>query len=1153
VASGGANRRCSFDPIPCEQIHDVTQPSKAGSTYLGLGQAGVVALLGGGTALAAYAALAPSLLADIVFVAVSLASAAAVFVGMRRGRPIVRRAWFAIGLAVSLLAVGNLLSAIARPVPALAPIADVLYLAAYFPLFIAAYTFGRGVHRADGTTFLDSGIIGIASIPLVWELLVEPRVPAATPSADTSMALAMPVIAVVLVSLAAPVLYVRASRSPSALLLVAGLAMMGVGDSMFALSTFGDAPGSPLVNLAWLASYLLLGVSALVPSARQLGATREPNPGRRDFGRLAVLAAALLVLPILTIHETLNSANGELMVYAALALAGSGLLILRIERTLAQLASVDQRFRAFMRNDRFIAVIKDRDGRYIYRNRSAGPVQQRESDWYGRTDAELFSPEVAAALVAADAEVRRDRSRLVGTQEQDGRVFHTERFALAGRGGDVGMLAVDITERVRAEESVRFQARLLDAVRDLVIVINPEQRITYWNRAAEEILGYRADEMLGETMDRFIAPGTDDALAAAWARIASGEADAFEWRARRRDGSTVWLDVKVAPLTGADGAPNGFLGVAKDVTTRKEAELQLARLGAAIDHATDAVVVTDEAGTIAYVNPAFEELTGFSTAETVGRAPSAIPGGESFARALAKARSDNRGWRGDVVTWRRDGSDLISETSISPIAVADGPVQGHVTIWHDVTRERTAGRIADRQARERALIAETLGALRTGVEPEETARAVCEQLVKLPEVAVTTLLTFARDGIATVLTQAQRDGGGTSRVAIPAARSAYLHERAIAGPWVEHWTPEPTHPYAQQFEDLGIMAHAYAPIVVDGEPIGLLITGSDSLDAIERMAERLPALVEFAAITATLLGGAVADRRAIEELEDQMHAVIDDGAFYPLFQPIVELSTGAVRGYEALTRFSDGTPPDVRFEQAARLGVGLALETASLEAIFQAAEHLPDGPWLNVNVSPELVLAGALDDILPGGRREVVLEVTEHQAISDYASFRAAVEPFRNRVKIAVDDAGAGFASLRHIVELAPSMVKLDRSLIAGIDRDAAREAVVAGMVRFAQAAGLALLAEGIETREELATLRHLGVQLGQGFLLGRPSTVSQATFEALTFDAAASVAARQRAGRPGLPAGRDDSTLAGPPPLRLVELGQAGTKDRARARTIVN
>jgi EAL domain-containing protein (putative c-di-GMP-specific phosphodiesterase class I) len=152
-----------------------------------------------------------------------------------------------------------------------------------------------------------------------------------------------------------------------------------------------------------------------------------------------------------------------------------------------------------------------------------------------------------------------------------------------------------------------------------------------------------------------------------------------------------------------------------------------------------------------------------------------------------------------------------------------------------------------------------------------------------------------------------------------------------------------------------------------------------------------------------------------------------------------------------------------------------------------AAAELPPDAWLNVNVSPEIVLSGRMDALIPAGSRDVVLEVTEHQAITDYAGFREAVDPIRDRVRIAIDDAGAGFASLRHIVELAPSMVKLDRSLVAGIGEDSARQAVVSGMVQFARSAGLSLIAEGIESDAELIVLRALGVGLGQGYLLGEP------------------------------------------------------------------
>ena len=116
-----------------------------------------------------------------------------------------------------------------------------------------------------------------------------------------------------------------------------------------------------------------------------------------------------------------------------------------------------------------------------------------------------------------------------------------------------------------------------------------------------------------------------------------------------------------------------------------------------------------------------------------------------------------------------------------------------------------------------------------------------------------------------------------------------------------------------------------------------------------------------------------------------------------------------------------------------------------------------------------------------------MLEITEHVAIDDYERLRSAIAVLGPRVRLAVDDAGAGYASLRHILELAPSIVKLDIGLVRGIDSDPARQALIAGVGHFAAKRGIRLVAEGIETTEELATLRSLGVGYGQGYLLGRP------------------------------------------------------------------
>jgi EAL domain-containing protein (putative c-di-GMP-specific phosphodiesterase class I) len=154
---------------------------------------------------------------------------------------------------------------------------------------------------------------------------------------------------------------------------------------------------------------------------------------------------------------------------------------------------------------------------------------------------------------------------------------------------------------------------------------------------------------------------------------------------------------------------------------------------------------------------------------------------------------------------------------------------------------------------------------------------------------------------------------------------------------------------------------------------------------------------------------------------------------------------------------------------------------------------LPEPAWLNINVSPELVLAGEpLAPILAGSARPVVLELTEHVAITDYPALRAALERLGPNVRLAVDDAGAGFASLRHILELRPDYVKLDRAIVKGVDRDPARQALVAGLVYFAARTGAILVAEGVETEAEVHQVRELGVPLAQGYRLGRPGLATR-------------------------------------------------------------
>jgi EAL domain-containing protein (putative c-di-GMP-specific phosphodiesterase class I) len=171
--------------------------------------------------------------------------------------------------------------------------------------------------------------------------------------------------------------------------------------------------------------------------------------------------------------------------------------------------------------------------------------------------------------------------------------------------------------------------------------------------------------------------------------------------------------------------------------------------------------------------------------------------------------------------------------------------------------------------------------------------------------------------------------------------------------------------------------------------------------------------------------------------------------------------------------------------------MGIDLEIATLEVAVRESRHLPPAAWLSLNVSPALLaLRCGIERLLADTARQIVLEVTEHEPIADYASLRQAMLDLGPRVRLAVDDAGAGVANFNHLVELRPSFVKIDASLVRGVDADPSRQAVVVGLIHFAAKSGCEILAEGIETEAERAMVTALGVTLGQGYLLGRPADV---------------------------------------------------------------
>src|SRR5207302_10199710 len=206
-----------------------------------------------------------------------------------------------------------------------------------------------------------------------------------------------------------------------------------------------------------------------------------------------------------------------------------------------------------------------------------------------------------------------------------------------------------------------------------------------------------------------------------------------------------------------------------------------------------------------------------------------------------------------------------------------------------------------------------------------------------------------------------------------------------------------------------------------------------------------------------------------------IESCIRDRAFRLAYQPILHLETGSVAGVEALCRFTDGAPTERRFQQCESLGLAADLDLAIITAAMKDLPRLPDG-YVSINLSPSTLLDPRLGDLLLAASvpaERIVVEVTEHARVPDYEKAEKLLAALRNNgIRLAVDDAGAGYATFRHILSLHPDIIKMDRSITQDIDSDTARRALATALVVFASEIGATIIAEGVETHGEVVALR---------------------------------------------------------------------------------
>lgn len=288
-----------------------------------------------------------------------------------------------------------------------------------------------------------------------------------------------------------------------------------------------------------------------------------------------------------------------------------------------------------------------------------------------------------------------------------------------------------------------------------------------------------------------------------------------------------------------------------------------------------------------------------------------------------------------------------------------------------------------------------------------------------------------------------------------------------------------------------IRSYVSVPVVLsDGTMYGTFCAAGLTSD--KELTARDKALMDVLAQAASIIiEPGVRERAEHAEVRGRLDPLMESGGPVVLLQPIVELGDGTRVGAEALSRFPRewGRTPDVCFAEAHRVGVGDRLELLALE---RAADHLDEvSGYVAMNISPTTLLtpaAAQLFERLPVER--ILLELSEHDPVEDYGLLTETLAPMRARgLRLAIDDVGAGFSSLRHIVLTEPDVIKLDRTIVDGVAADAILTTLVRSLVDFGHGCRARVVAEGVETASDAEALRDLGVDYGQGWFFGRPGS----------------------------------------------------------------
>ncbi|MEJ7871980.1 MAG: EAL domain-containing protein [Rubrobacteraceae bacterium] len=683
----------------------------------------------------------------------------------------------------------------------------------------------------------------------------------------------------------------------------------------------------------------------------------------------------------------------------------------------------------------------------------------------------------------------------------------------------------DVTERKREEEERRrseelFRNALAEQASDIVTIVGADGTVRYVSPSIKNVLLTRPEEMLGKNLSSFVHPDDVERVLGAVAERASkpGVGKHIELRARHQDGSWRHLEAVGTNMLD-DPSVRGVVVNAWDVTSRKRVEDELRLKDRAIAASSNGIIITDPNrpdNPIIYVNRRFEQITGYSSEEATGLNCRFLANADRDQPGLDELRiaiQEGREWSGPLRNYTKDGTLFWNELYIAPVRDEAGQIANFIGVQKDITERK----ILEEQLAHQAFHDPLTDLPNRALFLDRLSHALERSKRRGDKVAV---LFMDLDNFKVTNDSLGHEVGDELLIEVAGRLLACLRPTDTAARLggdefvvlledVED-THEANRVAKRIAETLRLPLHIEGHELFVTTSIGIAFGRSDEdlPGSLLRNADLAMYRAKEAGKNSQAMFESGMNVRALErlQLEEDLRRALEREEFRVYYQPEVSLEDGRIMGFEALVRWEHPerglVSPQEFIPVAEETGLIVPLgEWVLEEACRQAREWQEQNPSnlpliMSVNLSARQFkqpgLAKSIAEVLRKHGLEprgLILEITESMVVADVDSAIVTLRELRDLgVRIAIDDFGTGYSSLAYLKRFPVDYLKIDRSFVDGLGRDATDKGLVSAAITLAHTLGLEAVAEGVETAEQLEHLRELGCELAQGYYFWKPS-----------------------------------------------------------------